>query len=168
MRYHPQGNDGGGTAAPRIGLGSIVVAKCATGVCDPGELGVCYEVYTLGNRPGYSFIFERGRYDGFSPDEVAAMLEVTGRTCDAVAGYEFHNVQQLCRDYEAGRFAAAFQRTPSEIARKDARGDMHVRLADACWRGAGDSQDPVQDGGRRPRCDALLQPDVRERGLACS
>jgi len=46
-------------------------------------------------------------YDGFSPDEVATMLQVTGR-CDALAGYEFKNVQQLTRDYEAGVFAPAF------------------------------------------------------------
>src|SRR5205823_6234917 len=89
-------------AGPPNRPGSIVLAKCTTGVCDPGEVGVCYEVYTLDNRPGYSFIFEQGRYDGFSPDEVTAMLEVTGRTCDVIASYEFHNVQQLCRDYDAG------------------------------------------------------------------
>jgi hypothetical protein len=95
----------------RIGVGSTVVARRATGVCDVGEAGVCYEVYTLDNRPGYSFIFQSGRYDGFSPDEVATMLRVTGR-CDALAGYEFRNVQQLCRDYEAGLFALAFAQHP--------------------------------------------------------
>ena len=94
--------------AKAIGLGSIVMAKRRTGVCDAGELGVCYEVYELENRPGYSFIFERGRYDGFSPDEVASFLDVTGRTCEALANYEFKNVGQLDRDYRAGRFAAAF------------------------------------------------------------
>lgn len=73
----------------RIGVGSTVVAQRAT--------SVCYEVYTLDNRPGYSVLFESGRYDGFSPDEVATMLRVTGR-CDALAGYEFRNVQQLIRD----------------------------------------------------------------------
>jgi hypothetical protein len=119
LRHRPLGNDAGGAPAPRIGLGTIVVAKCATGGCDPGKLGVCYEVYTLDNRPGYSFIFERGRYDGFSPDEVTAMLEVTSRTCGAVTGYAFRNVQQLCRDYEAGRFATAFQRTRGEIAERN-------------------------------------------------
>jgi hypothetical protein len=100
MKHRPHGNG-------RIGVGSIVVAKRATGVCDVGEVGVCYEVYTLDNRPCYSFIFQSGRYDGFSPDEVATMLQVTGRS-DALAGYEFKNVQQLTRDYEAGVFAPAF------------------------------------------------------------
>jgi hypothetical protein len=95
------------TANGRIGVGSTVVAKRATGVCEIGEAGVCYEVYTLDNRPGYSIIFQSGRYDGFSPGEVATMLRVTGR-CDALAGYQFRNVQQLIRDYEAGLFAPAF------------------------------------------------------------
>jgi hypothetical protein len=94
MKHRVNGNG-------RIGVGSSVVAKRATGVCDVGEVGVCYEVYTLDNRPGYSFLFESDRYDGFSPDEVATMLRVTGRY-DALASYEFQNVQQLIRDYQAG------------------------------------------------------------------
>jgi hypothetical protein len=36
---------------------------------------------------------------------------VTGR-CDAVAGYEFKNVQQLARDCEADLFAAAIAQRP--------------------------------------------------------
>lgn len=93
---------------PEITLGSIAVAKRSTGVCDAGELGVCYEVYELEGRSGYSFIFESGRYDGFSPDDVTLILDITGRVCQAVAGYRFTNVGQLAVDFRAGRFAAAF------------------------------------------------------------
>ncbi len=95
---------------PEITVGSIAVATKATGVCFLGEIGVCYEVYELEGRPGYSFIFETGRHDGFSPDDVALFLDVTGRVCEAVAGYAFENVGKLARDFDAGRFAAAFPR----------------------------------------------------------
>jgi hypothetical protein len=91
-----------------IKIGTIAVAKRRSGVCDAGEVGVCYELYTLGTRPGYSFIFESGRYDGFSPEDVALCLDVTGRVCEGVAGYTFENVGKLDRDFRSGRFAAAF------------------------------------------------------------
>lgn len=96
------------SSAKHIGLGSIAVATRTTAICQMGEIGVCYEVYTLDNRPGYSFIFEHGGYDGFSPNDVATMLIVTGHTSEPVANYHFRNAGQLIRDYEAGRFAAAF------------------------------------------------------------
>jgi hypothetical protein len=86
----------------------VVVATRRTSVCDVGEPGVCYEVYELDGRPGYSFIFRSGRYDGFKPREVAMMLHVTGTVCPAVAGYQFCNVTRLARDFEAGLFAPAF------------------------------------------------------------
>ena len=64
----------------------LVIAKRTTGVCDVGERGVCDEAYTLpdgkGDRqPDWSFIFESGRHDGFSPDEVELILEITGELC---------------------------------------------------------------------------------------
>jgi hypothetical protein len=96
------------TKHPPIEVGSLVIAKRASSVCDTGERGVCYEVYHLGGRPGYSIIFERGRYDGFSLDDAATFLHVTGEVCPAVAAYRFTNVTQLARDFEQGRFAAAF------------------------------------------------------------
>jgi hypothetical protein len=92
-----------------IRVGSLASARRASAVCEPGESGVCYEVYELEGRPGYGFIFERGRYDGFSPDEVGTFLQVSGRVSKDVAGYEFRNVGQLDRDYRAGRFASAFE-----------------------------------------------------------
>lgn len=99
-------------AAPEISVGSIAVAKCETAVCFLGELGVCYEIYELEGRPGYSFIFETGRYDGFSPDDVSLCLRLTGRVCETLSRYRFTHVGQLAADFRAGRFAAAFPALP--------------------------------------------------------
>jgi len=93
---------------PTIQVGTIVRAKRYAGIAQAGEIGVCYEVYTLGARPGWSFIFERGGYDGFSPDEVALCLEVGWSIDPATAVYEFENVTHLLEDFRAGRFAKAF------------------------------------------------------------
>ncbi len=94
--------------SPNLAVGSRVIAKRTTGVCDAGERGVCYEAYTLGNRPGWSFLFESGRHEGFSPDEVELMLEITGEVCREVADYEFQSVMRLMADFRRGRFAQAF------------------------------------------------------------
>ena len=88
-----------------IQIGTIAVAQRQSGVCEVGERGVCYEVE---NRPGYSFIFEKGRYDGFSPHDVELFLTLTDTVCPAVTSYQFTDVLQLQRDFERGRFAAAF------------------------------------------------------------
>jgi hypothetical protein len=95
---------------PEISVGSLAVAKRNSGVCSAGEVGVCYEIYqrAMDGQLGYSFIFECGRYDGFSPEEVTLILDLTGGVCEAVAGYQFKNVVLLERDFHAGRFAAAF------------------------------------------------------------
>ena len=68
---------------PNRTVGSWVIAERTTGVCEARERGVCDEAYTLpdekgGRRPGWSFLLESGRHDGFSPDEVELMLEITG------------------------------------------------------------------------------------------
>jgi hypothetical protein len=70
-----------------IQIGTIAVAHRQSGVCAVGERGVCYEVYALENRPGYSFIFEKGRYDGFSPHDVELFLTLTDTVCPAVTGF---------------------------------------------------------------------------------
>lgn len=93
---------------PPIQVGTVAVATRQTGVCEVGEPGVCYEVYELDGRPGYSFIFASGRYDGFSLDEVDMMLHVTGTVCQPVSGYRFKNVLRLKRDFQAGFFDPAF------------------------------------------------------------
>jgi hypothetical protein len=96
-------------------VGAIAIARTQTGVCDVGERGVCYEIYqrtwrdALDERThGFSFLFERGRYDGFTPDETRELLTLTGEICAAVMDYRFTNVGRLEADFQAGRFLAAF------------------------------------------------------------
>ncbi len=91
-----------------IQLGTLAVATRDTGICRAGELGVCYELYRIGDRPGYSFIFERGGYDGFSPQDVELMLEVTDVVFWSIETYRFTDVGQLLKDFLAGRFDEAF------------------------------------------------------------
>lgn len=38
---------------PEITVGTLATATRDSGVCRAGEVGVCYEVYQLGNRSGY-------------------------------------------------------------------------------------------------------------------
>jgi len=61
-----------------------------------GTPGICYEVYNLDNRPGYSFIFENGNYDGFSPDEVDTILDIRFQF---EIEYKFINVMKLSQDF---------------------------------------------------------------------
>ncbi len=90
-----------------IQVGTLAVAKKGSGVCVEDEVGVCYEVYRLGDRPGYSFIFERGRFDGFSPRDVEMFLEPLDAVVPSVASYTFTDVNRLVQDYRRGRFAEA-------------------------------------------------------------
>ena len=94
----------------KIQVGTVAIAMRTSGVCDAGEIGVCYEVYELAGRPGYSFIFEGGRHDGFSPEDVEMFLHITGLVAPGVVGYEFHNVTRLLQDFQNGRFNDAFGR----------------------------------------------------------
>ena len=91
-----------------IEVGSLVVVKRSTAICDEGEVGVCYELYGTSDQSGYGFIFERGGYDGFSPEEVDVILDVTGVVLPSIASYEFESVGQLRRDFRRGRFREAF------------------------------------------------------------
>jgi len=92
---------------PALQAGSLVVAKKASGVCSLGERGVVYEAYELGNRPGWSVIFQSGRHDGFSPCDVDFFLDVTGDVAQELAGYAFENVTRLAADFARGRFEPA-------------------------------------------------------------
>jgi hypothetical protein len=93
-------------------VGSVVISKANTGVCKIGEPGVVYEVYapktSHGSRSEYGVIFAAGLFDGFSLDEVNAILYVPGLVCAEAAGYRFDSVPQLHRDYQAGKFNVAF------------------------------------------------------------
>jgi len=71
-----------------------------------GTVGVCYEVYELGGCQGYSFIFENGRYDGFSPDECESFLTEVG---SYPLTYKFENVIKLDRDFRNGKFDLIFE-----------------------------------------------------------
>jgi hypothetical protein len=97
---------------PTIVVGSIAIATRKTGVCEVGERGVCYEVYELKDdrgQPytGYSFLFEKGRADGFSPLEVRMFLNITGEVCEVLRDYEFKNAVALMRDFRKGIFRPA-------------------------------------------------------------
>lgn len=108
---------------PAIEAGSLALATRASGVCDTGERGVCYEVSTLGGRPGSSVLCERGRSDGFSPEDIARCLTITGEVCVAVADDPCTTVVRLQRDGDQGRCAAAFPpRLPAPL-RNDATED---------------------------------------------
>ena len=98
-----------------IRVGTLAVAKRGSGVCKEGEVGVCYEVYELEGRPGYSFIFERGRFDGFSPRDVEMFLEPLGAVVPSVAGYSFSDVNRLVADYRRGCFAEALARRAGQV-----------------------------------------------------
>ena len=90
-----------------IQVGTVALARRKTGVCDAGEVGVCYEVYDLGGRPGYSFIFEQGRFDGFSPEDMGLFLILTDVICASISDYQFVSVSRLCSDFDEGRFDEA-------------------------------------------------------------
>ena len=94
---------------PELRVGGLVVAKKASGVCDRGERGVVYEVYELGERPGWSVIFQSGRHDGFSACDVDFFLDVTGEVCEELTGYTFENVLRLADDFVRGDFAPALE-----------------------------------------------------------
>lgn len=91
-----------------VQIGTLVVVKRDSAIRSVGEIGVCYDIYTIGSRPGYSFIFEKGSYDGFSPEDVELFLEVTDVVFPSIANYKFENVTQLERDYHNSRFSEAF------------------------------------------------------------
>jgi hypothetical protein len=90
---------------PEVGDVFIFARECMGN--PPGTRAVCYEVYRLGTRPGFSFIFANGAYDGFSPGD----LDLFGGTFvepDALEhGYTFTNVGVLAQDYHRGVFDRA-------------------------------------------------------------
>jgi hypothetical protein len=113
-------------ATPALQGGSLVLATRASGVCDAGEGGVCYEVYEVGQHPGFRFLFEQGRSDCFSPEDVAICLTITGEVCTAVADSQCTNVVRLQRDVDQGRFAAAFPPRPLAPPRNGAAWDARL------------------------------------------
>ena len=90
---------------PRVG--TIVQLKVLCLGNEAGVSGICYDVYTFGDRKGYSFIFENGKHDGFSPDEVSKFLLVLDHFDFT---YEFVHVIRLSLDFNNGVFDGAFLR----------------------------------------------------------
>ena len=107
MRSAEPSPDRPANAHPPISVGTLAVATRDTAVCRAGEVGVCYDVYEIGDRPGYSFLFQDGGYDGFSPGDVARFLEVQPARDETASAYTFRNVECLRRDYERGHFQSA-------------------------------------------------------------
>ena len=61
-----------------IRVGSIAIAKRTAGEWSIDESAVCFEIYEMEEgRVGYSFVFEKGGYDGFNLEEVDTYLHVT-------------------------------------------------------------------------------------------
>jgi hypothetical protein len=58
--------------------------------------------------PRLPLLFETGRSDGFSPEDVALFLTVTETICPKIADDQFPNVTRLGRDVGTGRFPEAF------------------------------------------------------------
>lgn len=82
-------------------VGSRVLARVTTAICQAGELGLVYETYASQlhpQQPGVSVIFKRGGFDGFSYREQATMLINTGEFEPSMIDYQFTNVMNLCRD----------------------------------------------------------------------
>jgi len=103
-----------------IRVGSIAVAKRAIGEWSLDEPGVCYEVYELEDGAGYSFIFEKGGCDGFSPEDVETFLHVTGEQSAFRADYQFKNEGRLSADDAGGMFQPAFDiASPRAVANQD-------------------------------------------------
>ena len=97
------------TLIPRVG--SITYAVRASSLWQKGERGVCYEIYGIGDRAGFSFIFEKGGYDGFSEDELEPWLLITKEIAPSVVGFQFKNVLHLTGAYQAGWFDEALKIT---------------------------------------------------------
>jgi hypothetical protein len=92
--------------------GTLIYAHGEAGVARPGEVGVCYEVYTLkgemSTQEGYSLIFEGGGYDGFSLFDLTLAVTPLEAHCLDVRSYAPTTVSELSLAYHQGRFQAAF------------------------------------------------------------
>lgn len=92
----------------KVKVGTLVQSIVTTAICRNGEVGVCYEVYDRGIQ-GFSFIFNGGGYDGFSPQEVENMLKILGQTTEkGIKNYIFRNVMTLTHHHNIGVFDNAF------------------------------------------------------------
>lgn len=79
-------------------------AKAGCGLWSAGEPGLVVEAYQLEGRPGWTLLFKRGGYDGFSPEDMERFVVKEGSVDAKAAGYVFESVGKLDRDWRAGRF----------------------------------------------------------------
>ena len=86
-------------------VGARLYATRSTGVCEAGEPGLVVEAYELGGRPGRTIAFRGGGYDGFSPEDLAAICVPEGTVDPEAALYRFTNVGALSRDLAAGKLS---------------------------------------------------------------
>jgi len=99
--------EGFGPVAPKVGDVWTFARGCMGNPV--GSKAVCYEVYALGGRPGASFIFPNGAYDGFSPTDLDIFGGQPAGRAAPVVGYAFRNVGQVGHDFRNGVFASAFE-----------------------------------------------------------
>ena len=90
-------------------VGTIVKLKRECLDNPPNTRGVCYEIYKRGKgEEGASFIFENGKYDGFSPEEQKEILVPIGISEDLM-NYKFVNIGRLNEDFRKGSFNIAIK-----------------------------------------------------------
>jgi hypothetical protein len=71
-------------------------------------MAVCWQVWEREGENRYLFLYESGGMDTFTREDAAYALHPTGRVCPSVASYIGQHIGDLMRDFQAGRFAAAF------------------------------------------------------------
>lgn len=75
-----------------------------------GTVGICVDVYQIGGRHGYFFLFPNGGYDGFSREDIYKFMKVDSNGfAPEISGYHFSNVIKLSRDFENGDFDTVFK-----------------------------------------------------------
>jgi len=93
---------------PSYVVGDVVLVAKRSGVNAAGAVGVVVEQYRLANRDGWTILFRDGRYDGFSPDDCDLFGVCKFAHAQSIADYQFKNAVRLAYDFEASRFAEAF------------------------------------------------------------
>lgn len=91
-----------------IHVGTVVVSKRPTHVSDRREQGVCFEINPPDNTrqspSKYGFIFQSGRYDWFTIEELDHFYIVTGEKIRLPDNYGFSTRANLRLDYSKGVF----------------------------------------------------------------
>ncbi len=92
-----------------IKIGTRVIAKMRTGVCEIGEKGVCVGIYQASwnrNNIGFYFLFESMGFDGFSLDDIEQMLHIKD---EIPLEYKFISVPRVMEAFHNGFFKKCFE-----------------------------------------------------------